>query len=85
MSFSTTIGSFIGTNTGRGAAYAKHAVMAAGVHSANLVVAAREAHTAAFAAKDAELAARREAMNAAAIARGPVKIVRRTQKKLATA
>lgn len=82
MSIATTLGSA----TGNTAAYAKHTVLASGLHSSNFVDAYLDATRTQYAAKDAELAARRAELRAAREAVAEIAVpVRRRQTPLARA
>lgn len=71
-----TIASTLGTATGNTAAYAKHGVLMSGIGGVNFVTEYIAATHAAYVAKDAELARRREAARQRAM-NAPVDIVPR--------
>ena len=78
MSIAKTLGSATGTS----AAYAKHGVVATGIGGKGFVADFVAETKAAYLAKDAELAARREEMRALAVSSGAVPVMKR-QRKLA--
>ena len=57
-----SIANFVGTFAGNSAAYTKHAVLATGIGGVGFVTEVAQSAALAYAAKDAELAARRDEM-----------------------
>ena len=78
MSIAKTLASATGTS----AAYAKHAVVSTGIGGKSFIADYIAVTKAAYLAKDAELAARREEMRAIAATSGAVPVMKR-QRKLA--
>lgn len=77
-----SIAKTLGSATGNSAAYTKHAVVATGIGGKGFVAEYIAETKAAYLAKDAELAARREEMRAIAASSGAVPKLTR-QRKLA--
>ena len=77
-----SIANFVGSTIGNSAAYAKHAVVATGIGGKGFIAEYIAETKAAYIAKDAELAARREEMRALAATSGAVPKLTR-QRKLA--
>lgn len=77
-----SIAKTLGSATGNSAAYTKHAVVATGIGGKGFIAEYIAETKAAYLAKDAELAARREEMRAIAAASGAVPVMKR-QRKLA--
>ena len=77
-----TIAKTLASATGNSAAYAKHAVVATGIGGKGFIAEYIAETKAAYARKDAELAARREEMRAIAASSGAVPKLTR-QRKLA--
>ena len=81
MSIANTIGSSIGSS----AAYAKHGVLMTGIGGSAFVVDTIDAVRAQYAAKDAELSARREAAKAARAAVAVEVPMPKRQRRIVTA
>ena len=77
-----SIAKTLGNATGSSAAYAKHGVVATGIGGKGFIADYIAETKAAYARKDAELAARREEMRAIAASSGAVPVMKR-QRKLA--
>ncbi len=77
-----SIAKSLGSATGSSAAYAKHATLATGIGGKGFIADFVAETKAAYLAKDAELAARREEMRAIAATSGAVPVMKR-QRKLA--
>ena len=77
-----SIAKTLASATGASAAYAKHGVLATGIGGKGFIGEYLAETKAAYVAKDAELAARREEMRAIAATSGAVPVMKR-QRKLA--